>query len=304
MNFQQRPFNGDADKLAMAALAQAAPDSNLHTVDLPYRFSSWALDDPGNACLWVDQTGRLVGWAVLQAPWWMFDYACLPEAEAGLHPQVLAWAGQRARQLSGTPHGRPSWFVVAFKEQAARIRDLEAAGFACQADVGEDSWSKVQLCRPAALPVAHYRIPEGFVVRSLAGEGEAQAYVDLHRAVFETKTMTLEWRQRTLRHPAYRPDLDVVVAAPDGRLAAFCIGWQQGDNGHIEPLGCHADFRHYALGRVALAEALRRLQASGVENIYVETDGYRDTAFRLYQSMGFSLLRDVLIYRKDYETSG
>jgi ribosomal protein S18 acetylase RimI-like enzyme len=107
-------------------------------------------------------------------------------------------------------------------------------------------------------------------------------------------------RQRCLRYH-YRPDLDVVVAAPDGRLAAFCIGWLQGTDGQIEPLGCHADFRRYALGRVALAEVLRRLHTAGAERIYVETDNYRDTAFRLYESMGFNVIREVLVYRKDYK---
>jgi ribosomal protein S18 acetylase RimI-like enzyme len=64
-------------------------------------------------------------------------------------------------------------------------------------------------------------------------------------------------------------------------------------------LGCHADFRKYALGRVALAEGLRRLQAQGAEIIYVETDSYRNTAYRLYESMGCELFRNVFVYRKD-----
>jgi ribosomal protein S18 acetylase RimI-like enzyme len=96
-----------------------------------------------------------------------------------------------------------------------------------------------------------------------------------------------------------------VVAAPDGRLAAFCIGWFQNNvasepSGCIEPLGCHQDFRRYALGRIALAEALRRLQACGAQQIAVETDNYRSTAFDLYQSLGFRVVQDVLVYRKDY----
>jgi hypothetical protein len=174
--FQKRPFNGQADKLAMAALAQAASDSTFHIVDLPYRLSSWALDDPQNACLWMDQAGQLQGWAVVQAPWWFFDYACPPQAEAELHPQMLAGAEQRAEQSRGTEYARPAWFVAVFKEQAARQRDLEAAGFACQAEVGEDSWSKVLMLRPA-LPLKDYRAPRGH--RPLAGrESEAEAYVD------------------------------------------------------------------------------------------------------------------------------
>jgi len=107
--------------------------------------------------------------------------------------------------------------------------------------------------------------------------------------------------QAHLQQSGYRPDLDVVVAAPDGSLAAFCIGWLHDNHGQIEPLGCHADYRHYALGRIALAEVLRRLQVARVEQIYVETDNYRDTAMKLYEHMGFEVIRDVWIYRKDFE---
>ena len=67
-----------------------------------------------------------------------------------------------------------------------------------------------------------------------------------------------------------------------------------------EPLGCHADFRKYALGRVALCETLRRLQQHNVKNIFVETDKYRNTAFRLYESVGFQVAREVAVYGKDY----
>jgi ribosomal protein S18 acetylase RimI-like enzyme len=65
-------------------------------------------------------------------------------------------------------------------------------------------------------------------------------------------------------------------------------------------LGCHHEFRHYGLGRVALSEGLRRLQVLGAKNIYVETDNYRNTAFDLYQSFDFEVIQDVLVYRKDY----
>ena len=142
-------------------------------------------------------------------------------------------------------------------------------------------------------------------MRSLAGEAEIEAYVELHQAVFETKNMTVDWRRRSIKQPDYRPELDVVVVAPDGRLAAFCIGWlaENSDgtfDGQIEPLGCHADFRGYALGRVVLCETLKRLQQQGADRIFVETDAYRSTAFRLYQSLGFEVVKDVLVYRKDY----
>jgi ribosomal protein S18 acetylase RimI-like enzyme len=194
---------------------------------------------------------------------------------------------------------------MAFSGQAERLRDLEQAGFQCQANVGEASWSKVFLRRPGDLPVKAYPPRPGYIVRPLAGEKEVEAYVELHRTVFGSKNMTVDWRLRTLQHPGYTSELDLVVAAPDGRLGAFCICWlntlvEAGPIGQVEPLGCHPDFTHLALGRVALAEGLRRLQSLGAKNIYVETDSYRNLAFRLYESFDFQVTQDVLIYRKDY----
>ncbi len=157
--------------------------------------------------------------------------------------------------------------------------------------------------RSTDTPVKLYEPPSRFQVRSLAGESEVKAYVELHRSVFQTKNMTVDWRARTLKHSAYKGDLDIVVEAPDGRLAAFCICWfdKNSGDGHVEPLGCHEDFRQYALGRVALSEGLRRLQALGAKNIFVETDNYRNTAFRLYESFDFQVIKNVLVYGKKYK---
>jgi ribosomal protein S18 acetylase RimI-like enzyme len=302
MKLVQRQFSGEADKYEMAALAKQFAEDNLHVIDLPYRFSSWSLEDPENVALWVDEEQRLVGWAIIQSPFWTIDYACQPGAESQLYGEILAWADRRARATWNTPAGHPAWYVMVFEEQTQRIRKLERAGFACQADVGENPWSMVLMRRSTDTAVRRYEPPSGFVVRSLAGEEEVEDYVVLHRSVFESKNMNRDWRARTLNHPAYRHDLDIVVEAPGGQLVAFCIGWfnETSMEGQIEPLGCHKNFRHYALGRVALSECLYRLQSLGAKNIFVETDSYRNTAFRLYESFDFRAVRNILVYRKDY----
>jgi ribosomal protein S18 acetylase RimI-like enzyme len=293
----------------MEALAREVRGKKLHVTDLPYQLTTRALEDPENVRLWRDETGRLLGWIVMQIPFDSLDFAVRSEMEAELLPQMLAWADERSRARPemiplGTPEDKPCWFVNIFADQTACRRILEAAGFADQGDVGEYSWSKVFMKRSADLPVNEYRIPPGFVVRPLKGQEEVEAYVQLHREVFGSKIMNPDWRRRTLLHPDYTPDLDLVVAAPDGRLAAFCVSWLDSHGteviGQIEPLGCHRDFRCYALGRVALAEGLRRLKAHGAAQIFVETDSWRNTAFQLYESMGFKVARDVLVYRKDY----
>lgn len=303
MTITQRAFVGQQDKYRMSALAHQCFENNLHVIDLPYRLSSWALDDPENVGLWFDDDQRLVAWAVLQAPFWTIDYVCHPDHELHLHRELLSWADQRARATQNTPYERAAWFVMVFPGQTDRIRDLEDMGFTCQSDVGDDAWSKVLMRRSSTMPVKRYEPRAGFKVRSLAGEKEVGAYVELHRSVFESKNMTTEWRERTLQHRDYDPELDIVVESPDGRLVAFCVCWfdKVSKVGHVEPLGSHRDFRAYALGRVALSEGVHRLRSLGAQSIFVETDNYRNTAFRLYESFDFQVIQNVLVYRKDYE---
>ena len=286
----------------MSALARQHPENNLHVIDLPYRLSSWAFDDPENISLWFDEKQQLVAWAVLQSPFWTIDYVCHPDVETHLHQEIIFWAERRIHATTNTSYGRPAWFIMAFSDQSDRIRDLENAGFKCQSDVGDNSWSKVLMRRSSQLPIKVYEPRSGFVARPLAGEKEVDKYVELHQSVFGSKNMTADWRKRILYHPDYQPDLDMVVESSDGRLVAFCICWfdKRSMTGHVEPLGCHKDFRRFALGRVALSEGLHRLQLLGAKNIFLETDSYRDTAFRLYESFGFEVIRNVLVYRKDY----
>ncbi|MHC1740126.1 MAG: GNAT family N-acetyltransferase [Anaerolineaceae bacterium] len=304
MGITQRSFSTEQDKYLMSALARRYSENNLHVVDLPYRFSSWAFDNPENISLWFDENQQLVAWAALQSPFWTIDYVCQPETESYLHREILSWADQRAQAVQKTPYERPAWFVMVFSGQNNRIHELENAGFKCQSDVGDASWSKVLMRRSSQLPVKIYEPPSGFTVRSLAGESEVQEYVELHQFVFESKNMAVDWRTRALQHPDYKPDLDIVVVSPDNRLVAFCICWfdENSLTGHVEPLGSHKDFRQYGLGRVALSEGLHRLQSLGARNIFVETDNYRNTAFRLYESFDFQTIQDVHVYRKDYET--
>lgn len=305
MQLISHEFSGEADLQAMAALAQAFPADNLHTVDLPYRFSSWAFDYPDNIRLWRNPNGELLAWAVMQTPFWAIDYAYRPDTDQNLHRQLLAWADGRAREIVDMPSGRPAWFVTVFTGQAGRMRDLEEAGFASQADVGENSWSKLFMQHATPLSVEDPALPPGFTVRSLAGLKEVEAYVEVHRAAFESTSMTTEWRARTLNHPDYTPEVDLIIVAPDGQVVAFCICWLNKDakgeiQGQVEPLGVHPAFHKLGLGRAILLEGLRRLYLKGAKRIYVETDNYRNAAVNLYESVGFRVVKEVWVYRKDY----
>jgi mycothiol synthase len=301
----ERNFSGKADLEAMTELVRKFPTENIHVVDLPYRFCSWSFDYPENIQLWSDENGELLAWAILQTPFWKIDYAYDPEFHHHVHPRILSWADEQAYKIVGTPSGHPSWFVPSIASQTDRIHDLEKAGFISQANLGENSWSQVLMEHSMQIP-NNISLPDGFHIRPLNGTDEVNAYVELQRAVFESKNMTVEWRNRTLQRPEYISDLDLVAVAPNGQLAAFCICWLAKDkygtvSGQIEPMGVHANFRKLGLGRGILSEGLQRLSAKGAQRIYVQTDNYRDAAFKLYESTGFHVIHDILMYRKDYE---
>jgi ribosomal protein S18 acetylase RimI-like enzyme len=154
--------------------------------------------------------------------------------------------------------------------------------------------------------VADSPLPAAYTIRPLHGHAEVDAYVALHRAVFESDNMTVAWRRRTLQHVDYRPDLDLVAIDPNGQLAVFCVGWftahgiEGQPGGQIEPLGVRPDVRGLGLGRAIVAESLRRFRQAGARHVYVETDNYRNAAFGLYQAAGFQVIQNVLVYRKDY----
>lgn len=303
MQITERSFSGKWDLNAMVNLVREFPAENLHVVDLPYRFSSWSFDFPENIRLWSDENNRLLAWAILQVPFWTIDYAYNPEFQH-LHPQILKWADVKAYRVVNTESGHPAWYVPVLASQADRIRDLKQAGFEPLAHVGENSWSQVLMTHSMQSP-KDVNLPDGFHIRALNGANEVEAYVNLHRSVFESKNMTIEWRMRTLERSEYIPDLDLVAVTPKGELAAFCVCWLAKDIngevfGQIEPMGVHADFRKLGLGRAILLEGLKRLIAEGARHIYVQTDNYRDSAFKLYESAGFTVMHDILMYRKDY----
>lgn len=297
----------------MLHLARDHPIDHTHVIDLPYRLASWALDNPGNVGLWEDEPGRLVAWAVLQTPFWTVDYALHPAAPPQAFPTLLAWVDEQAQAHRHTRYGRPTWFVPLTGEQAARRGDLAAAGYVAQ-DTGDDSWSQVifALAEDMALPSCPLRA--GFTLRPLGGEAEVAAYVALHRTVFGTENMTEGWRSAVLRQPAYRPELDLVIANAAGELVAFCIGWlahlpatdggRPAVVGHIEPIGVREDVRSHGLAWSILAEVVRRLRGQGAGKILVQTDNYRDRAYAFYQAAGFEIIEHITIFRKEFAGGG
>jgi mycothiol synthase len=303
MDMSMRPLAGQRDLQRVYEFTQACAADAFHVVDLPYRLCTPSAQEPGNAVLWEDKQGRLRGFAIVQLPWLTVDYVIHPEARAaGLEETVLAWALERWPQVMAEHKLGYSLFLEVREDQTERIALLERLG------IVRDDWHTLHMSQPlrGALPAAQPL--EGFTIRPLAGEDEVAGYVALHRAAFDSTTMTVDWRARTLEAPQYIPALDLVAAEADGSLAAFCICWlsqrghdENGSNtGQIEPIGVRPDLQQRGLGRAILLEGLRRLQAHSATTAMIDSDGDNGPAHGLYESVGFRVANTVWKYRKDF----
>ena len=302
MATHQRQLHVPNDLPHVLALADISALNIPHIADWPYRFSSWALDNPLNAQAWVDASSQLLGWAVMQTPFWAIDCLVHPAAPAQLYAEMLAWAQARAAELAALGEGRPMWFVSIARACLNQRRDLTAHGFEDVSEASEDAWSKVVFELIDDRLLEPIQPPTGLQIRSLNLRSEIQAYVDLHREVFQSDSMTSGWRTTITHMPDYRNELDLVISSAQGELHGFCVAWLRhvatGETvGQIEPLGVRERYRGQKLSRALLAEAIRRLRTQGARRIYVETDKQRSAAIAAYTSMGFQRAHDVLVYR-------
>src|SRR5262249_9306372 len=141
--------------------------------------------------------------------------------------------------------------------------------------------------QPPSPPV----IPSGFQIRPLRGQQEIAAYVDLHRAAFQSRNMSIEWRSNILNHPLYQPQLDLVAEDHNGNLAAFCIGWlaqsEQTISGQLEPVGVLPAYQRMGLGRAIVLESLKRFYDVGAHSVHIDAESVNDASQHLYEAVGF-----------------
>ena len=152
-------------------------------------------------------------------------------------------------------------------------------------------------------PLPETRLPQGYHVRRVDGEGEVCARAAASHGAFGSSLAFEEYWPRMLRFmrsPVYRGDQDLVTVAPDGRFASFCIVWPDPVTkvGLFEPVGTHPDFQRKGLGKAVVVEGLRRLKARGMKQAIVCAEHDNPAARKLYESAGFRAIHKLHTFKK------
>lgn len=211
------------------------------------------------------------------------------EVDLMVHPnykpiedEMLAWAEQRRVAEAGEPLTLTAWV---FESDTARIDAMQRRGYQ------RGSRFLFYHLRDLENIPTEARLPEGYAIRNVQGEADLEARVAVHRAAFAPSRMSVEKHRRVMSLPTYRPDLDLVIVAPDGSFAAFCIVWYDAANrvGTFEPVGCHPDHQRRGLSRAMMYEGLRRLKQLGAQAANVSSHD-EPAAVGLYRAVGFRMI--------------
>ncbi len=290
---RERSFTPELDRDAAIALLLESQESPLRmtwpTVAILRRFlAEPELNRAQSTRIWTQTTGMPRALGLM----WHGPYLVAlvpPREDIATVRQVLWWAGDRIRE-EALAHGEPlRLWAECRTDDAERIALFEAEGF--QREESEI----LQMVRPLDAPLPDVRLPPGFTLRPLDGEHEIEEWVALHDAAFGVVSALVARRRAILNADGYVRELDLVVVAPDGRLAAFCegsISWEENTatgrrEGWSDPIGTHPAYQRRGLARAVTTEVLRRLRAAGMTEALLYVTSGNIAARALYQSLGY-----------------
>lgn len=219
------------------------------------------------ARLWHAANGAPVAFALVdEANNLVFEV--LPAVRtSALDAEIFTWGANCLRQRNAA-NGEQNTL-----DASCRVENIERSAWLEQFGFARRGVETLHLERALSEPIAPPQLPEGFLIRTVVGESEAEALAALHRAAFGTAHMTAEKRLVWMRAPHYDPALDLVAAAPSGEIAAYCFGRLDPDEmartgravGWLDPLATHPRYQGRGLARALLLHGLQLLRARGMD---------------------------------------
>jgi len=249
-------------------------------------------DIQANTRLWETEAGQLRAFALVDTYHnLLFEFEG-DIAGPDLPAELIQW-GVTCRRRQPTEEGEPVTL-----DFCCRADDEERLALLTRHGFTQQPTRTLRLKRSLHDPIPEPVLPAGFTLRPTTGQDEVEAWVALHRAAWGTEHMTVEGRSAMLSGPDYDPELDLVVVAPEGRLAAYCVCWiSQEENartgrkeGYTDPVATHPDYQQRGLARALLLTGLRLLQARGMETAVMGTSSENERMLRAATAVGFQVV--------------
>lgn len=294
-----RPYAGLDDLQAMKNLAIAGRNAtqnraHVHPGDLDWwlfygqRQYNWS----DIITLWEDENRELVGWQIFSSKACDYDIAVHPALQnTDCGAQMIDWA--EAKLLPRARAENKPIATAVYANETTLIRFLETRGYQCQPDF-------TLFGQPLDVELPKPYLPEGFHFLEAMRPEWVDKRADVHFNAFNPSAMTTEKYTAFMEAPGYDPELDVVVVAPDGRFAAFAMGWvdDETQSGEFEPVGTRGDMQRKGLGKAALLEGMRRMKARGMNYVTVCTHTANEGNMAFYPSAGFRIINTIPRYEK------
>lgn len=214
-----------------------------------------------------------------------------------LEDEIIAW-GITCMQRRNTLVGRSDTLDACRQaSNVLHINILENNGFS------RCGFHTIRYSRSLKTPIPKQPLPAGFSLRHVKDEEEVKALVALHQAAFKTDNMTIERRLAIMRTQDYDPSLDLLVVAPNGDLAAFCVcGLEEnsdGQTGSTDPVGTHPRYQQLGLGKAIITAGLQALKTKGVKNVTLGTSSENIAMQRLAESLRFTIEAEKIWFTKN-----
>jgi mycothiol synthase len=298
-----RPYSGQADlepvlDLVLKCRAVEDIDPWPPIYDLRHHLDAGGPERSADTRIWERHTGEL---AAISTIWdGMALIFCIhpQELSESLAAEILAWGVDRARTLARR-HGERACLLVPIRDddhQAAAL--LERHGFSAE------DWTLLRMARPLALPIPAPHLPHGFALHAVRSARELAAATALYHDVFASGSSIVRDRLALMRESDYVEAADLVVEAPDGTFAAFCLctvgtpgaSHAYHQEGWIDLIGTRVAYRRLGIGRAMLLAGLQQLKNMGADRALLGTASWNVAAQQLFAATAFRLLHQIRWY--------
>jgi predicted N-acetyltransferase YhbS len=291
MSIIKRKYNPDVDlDRILDFLCETYFETKIISNYFPDRFENDKDNYTEGICLWeeVNETnqpekGKIVG---VSTPERKFVYFIQ------IHPkyqyllqEIVDWIVRHSKNIREKPNESQDLFIICLDGNIKLEEVLRKKGFERHSNYGYLRFREINK------PIHSYIIPEGFSVRSSKGKKDHRMYTQAIRDTFGHG----EWFDANLveklnSNSYYNPDLDLIVEAPNGEVAAFCTFRMDPKSRitQLEPLGTTPKYRKLGLAKTILGEGFKKLKTCNPSLLYI--GGAVDTpeANNLYDSTGFT----------------